>query len=260
MGRISVRRSSELPQIFSPRLQWDFPIWETRDKINQPHRLGFPKHYVDGGVAVLAKNGAAQLNPGLYAETVYSSVGGLLQSAARVQAKKLIVITGVPAVAKDAYKDGRAVIIGGTGAGLSFPVASNGVSAGGNATDTTEFTIGGTLPMDLDTTSNIVVTTSRYDNLRIGTGAGELAVGFIPVIVPPEEYFWLVREGPIAGRAGEAITGSTAVQVDLKPGTQGRLLLRNEAADVGTQLIASFAQDIDAASGAFMHINARIGG
>lgn len=261
MGRLTVKRSAELPQIFSPRLQWDFPMWETRDKLNQPHRLGFPKHFVDGTVAVLAKNGGVQLNPGVYAEAPFTAITDTnLVRKVRLGRSEIPIVTGATAVAKDLYQDGRLIVFGGTGAGLSFPVIGNSEGAGGDAADETIIAIGGSLPIELDTTSDVRVVSSRYRNLRQGTGAGELAVGFIPIIIPPNEYFWLIKTGPASGIAGEAITVSTVAQMDLMPGGSGRLMLRNAAADEGSQIIATFADQVSAVAGGHMQIIARIGG
>ena len=110
------------------------------------------------------------------------------------------------------------------------------------------------LPIALDTTSDVRVITSRHRNLRVGTGAGELAVGFVPIAVPADDYFWLVKEGPTAAIAGEAIATSTAVLVDLRPSTGGKVGLRNAANDEGTQLVASFAQNNAAAADGYIQV------
>ena len=116
------------------------------------------------------------------------------------------------------------------------------------------------LPIALDTTTDILLISSRFRNLRRGTGSGEPAIGFIPIAVPSNDYFWIIEQGPTAGIAEEAITASTAVQMDLKPGTEGKLLLRNAAADEGAQLIATFANGEGVSADGYMQVIARIGG
>ena len=262
MARVFVSRSKELPQIFRPRHQWDFPMWETRDEIKQPHRLGFPKFYVDGVKVVLAKNGSVALSPGVYAETVFSSFTETnLSKVTNIRDDKVTMVSGNSDVAKDLFKDGRLIITGGTGVGHSFPVTGNSEGAGDAATDETIIYLGAQLPVALDLTSDARVITSRYRNLRVGTSSGELAVGFIPIGVPANDYFWLVEQGPTAAIAQEAITASNGPQVDLRPsGTGGKLGLRNATTDEGTQLIASFAQNVNAAADDYIQVIARIGG
>ena len=261
MGRVFVSRSKELPQIFRPRHQWDFPMWETRDEIKQPHRLGFPKIYVDGVKVVLAKNGSVALNPAVYVETVFTSITDTnLPKAANIRDDKVTIVSGTTSVAKDLFKDGRLEVISGTGVGHSFPVTGNSEGAGDAATDQMVIYLGAQLPIALDLTSDVRVLTSRHRNLRVGIGAGELAVGFVPIAVPANDYFWLVEQGPTAAITGEAIATSTAVQVDLKPSTGGKLALRNAANDEGGQLVASFAQNNAAAADGYIQVIARIGG
>ena len=260
MGREFVSRSKELPQVFRPRHQWDFPMWETRDEIRQPHRLGFPKFYVDGTKAVLAKNGSVALSPAVYVESPFTSIADTnLPKAVGVREDKVTITVGTTAVAEDLYKDGRIIITGGTGVGHSFPVIGNS-GGGGTAADTIVIYLGAQLPIALSTTTDVRVITSRYRNLRVGTGSGELAVGFVPIGVPIGDYFWLIEQGPTAAIAGEGITTSTAAQVDLMPAADGELFLRNAANNEGHQLIASFAQNITAAANAYIQVIARIGG
>ena len=261
MAREFVSRSKELPQIFRPRHQWDFPMWETRDELNQPHRLGFPKFYVDGVKAVLAKNGGTALNPGVYVEVPFTSLSDSnLPKVADIRDDQVTILSGTTAIAKDLYKDGRLIITGGIGVGHSFPVTGNTIGAGSAATDTIVVHLGAQLPIALDLTTDVRVITSRYRNLRVGTGSGELVVGFIPIAVPANDYFWLIQEGPTAAIAGETITPSTAANIDLKPVSNGRLSLRNAALDEGSQLVASFAQNAAVAAAGYMQVMARIGG
>ena len=256
-GRTFVTKNLELPQVFRPLHQWDFPIWETRDELNRPHRPGFPKYYVDGTKAVLAKNGAVALNPGVYAESPIISIADInLPKAANIR-DSVVTIAATATVAEDAYKDGRLLITGGTGVGHSFPVAGNsGRTGAGNI----EVSIGARLPIALDTTSDILLVSSRYRNLRVGTGSGEIAVGIIPVAVPANDYFWIIEEGPTIAIAGEAIAASTRANIDLMPGPSGRLMLRNAAGDEGSQIVASFAQNTNVASAGYMHVIAKFGG
>ena len=261
MGREFVSRSKELPQIFRPRHQWDFPMWETRDDLRQPHRLGFPKFYTDGVKAVLAKNGSVALSPGVYVEVPFTSIADTnLSKVANIRDDKVTIVSGTTAVAEDLYKDGRLIITGGTGVGHSFPVTGNSAGAGDAATDEIIIYLGAQLPVALDLTSDVRAITSRYRNLREGTGSGELAVGFVPIGVPIGDYFWLVSEGPVAAIAVESIVDSAAAQIDLKPGVDGKVGLRNADNDEGYQLIASFAQNVNVSADAYIQVIAKIGG
>ena len=261
MARTFVKPFKELPQIYRPRHQWNFPIWETRDEIREPHRVGFPKTFVNGQKVVLAKNGPLSLAPGRYVESVLVSLQDVnLPEAASQLSDQVTVTSGTTAVAADAYVDGFLIINGGLGAGHLFPVDGNTAGAGSAATDTITVHLGCQLPVALDTTTDIRLISSRYRNVRTGTGTGDLALGFVPIDVPANDYFWLITEGPTAAIAGEAITLSPTT-VDLKPGGGGRLSLRNADNDEGTQLVSSLAHPTASAGlNEIIQVIARIGG
>lgn len=230
----------ELPNAFRPRHQKVWPIWETREKLEQPWWIGFPKWFINGQLYVLARNGGTKLNAWETVEVPITAIAETdITKAVEVLASQIIVEVGTTTVTEDQFSDGLLQVTGGLGAGLTLALKGN-AAGGGTAGDTIVVYTGHEFPIALDTTSDIKISTSKFRNLRKSTGAGEKVVGAPAVDVEPSEYFWLHKQGPGSAYAGASITGSTAANVELVADTgndSGQLTPKTDALD-GNQVVA----------------------
>ena len=223
----------EYTQVWRPRHQLEWSIWEERTEIEPPFTPGFPKVFDNGQVYVVAKNGATALtrahvvssNPAPHTDTDLVANAPVLSN--------VLVLTAGGAVAENLYADGWVSVYGGTGVGLTFQVAGNDAAAAAanfNVYLKTE------LPVALDTTSDVRIFGSPYTNLRQFENSNQTDIvrGIPPDAIGANAYFWLQVRGPATARAHENFV---ATQV-------GRMVVPVDDGEVGNLTTARLGHQI----------------
>lgn len=131
-----------------------------------------------------------------------------------------IAATGVT---EDQYAGGVMFVYGGTGQGTRVGIMSNTATVGGNIT----IRLVSDLPVALDTTSDVRLIGSLFNNVVEGTDSRNLALGTAIQAVPANRYFWAgygvtqgIANADIASGANDgtpiikAATGEFAAQPD----------------------------------------------
>ena len=210
----------EIEQIYRPRHQDQWPIWETRDELKQPWSLGFPKMFVDGSWYRLAKNGGTAVTvANRLLEGVITTIEDTNLPKAVDQFENIVEIAvGTTQVTENQFQDGYLQIKGGTGVGYNLLIAEN-EAGGGTAGDTIKIYLAHELPVALSTTTDVQIITNPNKNLRVATGSGEVARGTNPTTVEANYYFWKQHRGVTVGQAGAALAASTADVVALMAST-----------------------------------------
>ena len=215
---------SEMEQIFRPRHQDAWPIWETREELKQPWVVGFPKIFVNGEWYRIMQNGATAITAAnrLLETTIYAiSETNLTKSVDKLESS-ITVEVGTTAVTENRFAGGRLQVKSGTGVAYDFPIVGN-TAGGGTALDTIQVYVT-EMPIELDTTTDIQIITSPYRNIRLGVGSGEVSVGANPTTVEANHYFWGKHRGAAIGQAGGAMTGSDSGHVELSAGADGKYI------------------------------------
>ena len=245
----------ESEQWFRPRHQHVWPIWETRDTLeNLPHVIGFPKHFANQESFILVKNGATKLEP---AETVEAAVTIIEEiTLTEIVGKtdtQLPITVGTTTVTEDQFADGNLQIKDHTGKGHQIAIAGND-AGGGTAADTVNVYLAHRLPVDLDLTTDVQIVTSWLKNVIKATGPTKIVLGIPRIEVPPNYYFWLQYSGPALAIAGAAITAPTDGHVALTAGTtDGTLISRASTAGM-RQIVALLNETSNVVSGELMNV------
>lgn len=210
---------NELPQFFRPRHQLVWPLWDTRDKLEPPWQIGFPKGFANRQWFCLAQNGDTKLLPGEGVESVITAISEDTITEAVGKLETVVPITvGTTTVAENLFQDGFLQIKDHAGKGYNFQIKEN-EAGGGSAGDTIKIFLAHHLPIELDLTSDVQIVTSPFRNLRKSRGAGNKFMGIPPTEVDPNNYFWLQFEGPALAIAGETIVANRGT-VWLAPDSQ----------------------------------------
>ena len=247
-GQEFVTPLTELAEVWRPRHQFYFPIWETREKVELPHALGFPRVFVNGSEFVLAKNGATALTAGLYVESAITRITETnITKAVGVLSEQITVEVGTTAVTENQFQGGYLIITGGAAAaiGHTFPIKGNS-AGGGTAEDTIVVRLAVEMPIELDITTDIAIYTSPYANLVRGASTstpGNAARGIPPVAVEANYYFFLQKKRFGAASIEGAITVDSEAQA-LKPGPDGQLSV---ASALGNSVVATLLETADVA-------------
>ena len=223
---------TELPLWYRAAHTKDFPIWETRDKLDGylPLQLGYPRKFANGQEYFLAKNGATKLKAGYYVETSITAIEeDTLTEVVELGDNRATIEVGTTTVTKDQFAGGFLQVKDHTGKGHNYAIRGN-TAGGGTAGDTITVYLGIEVPVALDKTSDIQIVTSPWNNLVEGTGAEtdsghHVARGIPSIEVEANYYFWLQGRGPGLAIAQTAINVSVNVPQSLRPGTNGRLNL-----------------------------------
>ena len=138
-------------------------------------------------------------------ETTITTVIEIGQNQATFQTPSGTIVT------EDQFQGGFYQVKDHTGEGHSFPIAGNTAGGKTGATDTIQIYLAVDTPVEIGTTADVQIVTSKWNNLILGTAteastANNVARGIPPVQVEAEYYFWLQETGPGLGFAGEAIT------------------------------------------------------
>lgn len=242
----------ELQEVWRPRHTMHFPIWETRKEVELPHALGFPKVFVNGQEFVLAKNGSTALKAGLYVESVITKITeDTITKKANVLADQVTVTVGTTTVTKDQFTGGYLLVTDNTDTdveGHTFPIKGND-AGGGTANDTIIVRLATELPIELDTSTDIAIYTSPYNNLILGTGGESTTSGNSPRGIPHVEveanyYFWLQTKRMGAAKIEGAITVDTEAQ-GLKAAADGKLSVVAAHTDITVATLAETAAVAD---------------
>lgn len=210
----------EIEQIFRPRHQDEWPIWETREELKQPWTLGFPKMFVDGNWYRLAQNGGTAITvANRLLEGVITTIEDTNLPEVVDQLEQIVEIeVGTTEVTENQFKDGYLQIKGGTGVAYNLQIGEN-ESGGGTAGDKIKVYLAHEAPIKLDKTSDVQIITNPNKNIRVATGSGEPARGTNPTTVESNYYFWKQHRGVTVGQAGEGMTESDAAHTLLQPST-----------------------------------------
>ena len=243
----------ELPSIYRPQHTVDFPIWEykKRAEVNLPLRPGYLREFVDGTKYVLAQNGATELNPAEYVESVITRINETnITKAARILSNRVVVEVGTTSVEENDFAGGDLFVVGGTGAGHRFPINGN-TEGGGTAADTIIVYLAVQLPLALALDSDVSIYSSPYRNMRQGTeglgSSGQPAPRGIPnITVPANMMFFLQKSGRgMAKMAADIAVGNAARA--LATTTDGELsVLGNAVSPAVATLLDPSAIDVSA--------------
>ena len=223
-GREFAEPLNEMEQIFRPRHQKAWPIWETREELEQPWVVGFPKIFVNGEWYRLMQNGATAITvANRLLETVITAIGetNITKSVDKLESQVTVEV-GTTTVTENQFAGGRLQVKGGKGAAYEFPIVGN-TAGGGTAGDTIQVYVT-EMPIELDTTTDIQIITSPYRNIRVGRGAGESSVGANPTTVEANYYFWGKHKGPAIGQAGDGMDASDSAHVELIAASDGKYI------------------------------------
>ena len=251
-GQEFVTPLTELAEVWRPRHQMYFPIWETREKISLPQSLGFPRVFVNGEEFVLAKNGATALKPGLYVESVITRITETnITKAVGVLSEQITVEVGTTTVTENQFQDGYLLITGGAAdvIGHRFPIKGNS-AGGGTAADTITVRLAVEMPIALNLTTDIAIYTSPYANLVIGSAGTASTLGNSPrgipcVAVEANYYFWAQKKRFGIAQINGVFTVDTESQ-SLKAGPGGQLSPVGAHVDVE---VATLLETVDVADG-----------
>lgn len=211
---------NEMEQIFRPRHQDYWPLWETRAELKQPWVVGFPKLFVNGEWYRIMQNGATAIDvANRLLETVITTIEetNLTKSVDKLE-NSVKVEVGTTVVTKDQFAGGRLQVKGGTGIAYDFPLIGND-AGGGTAGDTILVHLAHEMPIELDTDTDIQIISSPLRNIRVATGSGERKVGANPTTVESNYYFWGKFKGDTIGQAGAALGASDESTVKLASST-----------------------------------------
>ena len=257
---------TELPQWIRPAHQFDFPIWETQTKqqVRLPHQLGYPRKFVDGSEWYLAKNGGTILQPGYYVETVITAIAetDITKPIEIADSRVTFEVPAGTTVSKDQFEGGYYMVKDGTGKGLNMPIKGNTASPdGATAAHTINIYLGVQCPVDLDTTTDVQIVTSPWNNMRLGSGpsagGNAIARGIPPIVIPANEYFWIQGRGPGLAFSQTAKTLNNE-SVALRPGTGGQLIAANPTADAtdgGQPVVAHLLDPAAVAAGEAIYVD-----
>jgi len=214
----------ELGQVWRPLHQYKWSVWEEREEIKFPHKPGFPKVLNNGQEFAIAKNGGTALERGLYAKPTIAviDITDLPEAPDLLSGKVVIDIptTHATAYAEDYFQDGYLYVKSGTGEGLHFPVArSEAIPATPSSATNVTITIDGEIFVELDTTSDVTLTSSPYRNIGLAGAAASFG-GIPPDEVSADAYFWLQKKGPAIAVADAAVSDGAA----LTPAADGELV------------------------------------
>ena len=231
----------ELPSIYRPQHTVDFPIWEykKRAEVNLPLRPGYLREFVDGTKYVLAQNGAVELNPAEYVESVITRINETnITKAARILSNRVVVEVGTTSVEENDFAGGDLFVVGGTGAGHRFPINGN-TEGGGTAADTIIVYLAVQLPLALALDSDVSIYSSPYRNMQQGTGVLP-ARGIPNITVPADMMFFLQKSGRGMAKMGGTVA---ATHQSLIGAADGELVISTTGFD------AIVAEHIDPTAG-----------
>ena len=223
---------NEMEQIFRPRHQDHWPIWETREELKQPWVVGFPKIFVTGEWYRIMQNGGTAIAfANQLLETVITAFYevNITKSVDKLESSVTVEV-GTTTVTENQFAGGRLQVKSGTGVAYDFPIVGN-TAGGGTALDTIQVYVT-EMPIELDTTTDIQIITSPYRNIRVATASGERAVGACPTTIEADAYFWGKFRGDSIGQASGAMAASSAATIALAPGDEGTYITHTGGAGI----------------------------
>lgn len=198
-------------------------INHTYKKLPQGYTVGMISEIENLGLkAVLCKAGTAGIaNKWLLVESHqrWSEDADLPSAAAKGQNK--VTINTSATFTKDELNGGYLWIVGGTGlaedgagANTQFrKLLISGNPARSGAASNIAIELAGNLPVNLDTTTDIIVEGNMFAKTGIGTATpSNKALGLNFLVVPADEYYWAIFFGDVPADVGSATVGQTLMK------------------------------------------------